>query len=62
MLAHISAVCDDDGTMVSVNGPVEHLSNALCSIFRSVLERENFDETDLHYLVMMAANLVDFPE
>lgn len=62
MLAHISAVCDDEDTTVSVNGSVKHLSYALCSIFRSVLERENFDESDPHYLVMMAANLVDFPE
>lgn len=62
ILAHISAVCDDEDTTVSVNGSVEHLSYALCSIFRSVLECESFDESDLYYLVIMAANLVDFPE
>lgn len=48
--------------MVSVNGPVDHLRNALCSVFQSVLENETLTETDLHYLVIMAANLVDFPE
>lgn len=62
MVAHISAVCDDDGTMVSVNGPVDHLRNALCSVFQSVLENETLTETDLHYLVIMAANLANSPE
>lgn len=62
MLAHISSVCDDEGTTISVNGSVEHLSYALCSIFRSVLEHEYFAEAELHYLVIMAVNLVNSPE
>ena len=48
--------------MVSVNGPVDHLCNALCSVFQSVLENETLTEADLHYLVIMAANLADSPE